>query len=167
MPKRFIKKYYPDHKKIKEIKCLKVFGPLIHNQNVWHLNRRSFAGAISVGLFIAFIPLPAQMLIAAAAAIALHVNLPVAVATVWVSNPITMPPLFYAAYRVGASLMEIPASAEGIDFSFTMLLDTLGASWKPFLLGCFVLGSSLSAIGYVLARGIWRWFIIRKWLARQ
>ncbi|MGB1541119.1 MAG: DUF2062 domain-containing protein, partial [Cycloclasticus sp.] len=80
------------------MKCLKVFGPLIHNQNVWHLNRRSFAGAISVGLFIAFIPLPAQMLIAAAAAIALHVNLPVAVATVWVSNPITMPPLFYAAY---------------------------------------------------------------------
>ncbi|MGB1702151.1 MAG: DUF2062 domain-containing protein, partial [Cycloclasticus sp.] len=98
---------------------------------------------------------------------ALHVNLPVAVATVWVSNPITMPPLFYAAYRVGASLMDIPASAEDIDFSFTMLLDTLGAIWKPFLLGCFVLGSSLSAIGYVLARGIWRWFIIRKWLARQ
>lgn len=167
MPKRFIKKYFPDNKTIKEHKHLKIFGTLLHNQNLWHLNRRSFAGAIAAGLFIAFIPVPAQMLIAAATAIILHVNLPVSVATVWVSNPITMPPLFYAAYGVGASLMDIPASPEDIDFSFVMLLDNLGTSWKPFLLGCLVLGSSLSAIGYVLARSVWRWFVIRKWLARK
>lgn len=167
MPKRFIKKYFPDKGKIKEHKHLKIFGTLLHNQNLWHLNRRSFAGAIATGLFIAFIPLPTQMLIAAAAAIVLHVNLPVAVATVWITNPVTMAPIFYAAYSVGASLMEVPADAQQFAFSLHSILDTLGTRWKPFLLGCFILGSAASAVGYVIARGVWRWLIIRKWLARQ
>ena len=167
MPKKFVKKYFPDRQKIKDNKHLKVFGSLLHNQNLWHLNRRSFAGAIATGLFIAFIPLPTQMLIAAAAAIALHVNLPVAVATVWVSNPITMPAIFYAAYSVGASLLEIPPDAQEFAFSLTSILDSLGASWKPFLLGCFILGSATAAVGYVSARVLWRWFVIKKWLARQ
>jgi len=167
MPKRFIKNYFPDTGKIKKHKHLKVFGTLLHNQNLWHLNRRSFAGAIATGLFVAFIPLPTQMLIAAAAAIVLHVNLPVAVATVWVSNPVTMAPIFYAAYSVGASLMEIPADSQEFVLSLHSIIDTLGTSWKPFLLGCFILGSAASAVGYVLARGVWRWLVIRKWLARQ
>ena len=167
MPKRFIKKYFPNNTSIKEHKHLKVFGSLLHNQNLWHLNRRSFAGAIATGIFIAFIPLPTQMLIAAAAAIFLQVNLPVSVATVWVSNPVTMPPLFYAAYSVGATLMEVPIEAHEFSFSVAFILDTLGASWKPFLLGCFILGSATSAVGYVLARIIWRLAVIKKWLARK
>jgi uncharacterized protein (DUF2062 family) len=167
MPKRIIKKYFPDSKTIKEHKHLKVFGNLLHNQNLWHLNRRSFAGAIAVGLFIAFIPLPTQMIIAAAAAIVLHVNLPVSVATVWVTNPLTMPPMFYAAYWVGSTLMDIPPNAEGFEFSIDALMASLGASWKPFLLGCFVLGTAASAIGYALARGIWRWLVVKKWSVRK
>ena len=167
MPKKLIKKYFPNNKTIKEHKHLKVFGALLHNQNLWHLNRRSFAGAIAAGLFIAFIPLPTQMLIAAATAMVLHVNLPVSVATVWVSNPITMPPIFYAAYSVGATLMEIPVDAQEFTFSLTAILDSLGASWKPFLLGCFILGSASAAVGYALARIIWRLLVIKKWLARQ
>ncbi|MEW4982245.1 MAG: DUF2062 domain-containing protein [Cycloclasticus sp.] len=167
MPRRIVKKYFPDSKTIKEHKHLKVFGTLLHNQNLWHLNRRSFAGAIAVGLFIAFIPLPTQMIIAAATAIVLHVNLPVAVATVWITNPLTMTPMFYAAYWVGATLMNIPLNAGDFAFSVDALIDSLGASWKPFLLGCLVLGSAAATLGYVLARGIWRWIVIRKWLARQ
>ncbi|PCI22959.1 MAG: ATP-binding protein [Piscirickettsiaceae bacterium] len=167
MPKRLIKKYFPDPKTIKEHKHLKVFGSLLHDPNLWHLNRRSFAGALAVGLFIAFIPLPTQMIIAAAAAIIIRVNLPISVATVWVTNPITMPPMFYAAYWVGATLMDIPASAEAFEFSIDALMTSLGTTWKPFLLGCFVLGTASSASGYLLARGIWRWLVIKKWLQRN
>lgn len=167
MPKRLIKKYFPDSKTIKEHKHLKVFGSLLHNQNLWHLNRRSFAGAIAVGLFVAFIPLPTQMVFAAALAIALHVNLPVSVATVWVTNPITMPPMFYAAYWVGATLMDIPPNAQEFEFSVDALISSMGANWKPFLFGCFVLGAASAAIGYALARGFWRWIVVKKWTARK
>lgn len=167
MPKRIIKKYFPDSKAIREHKHLKIFGALLHNPNLWHLNRRSFAGAIAVGLFIAFIPLPTQMLIAAAAAIILHVNMPVSVATVWVSNPITIPPMFYGAYWIGTTLLDIPPDSQDFELSIGVLMSSLGDSWKPFLLGCLVLGTASAALGYAVARGIWRWMVIKKWLDRQ
>tara|TARA_R110002096_G_scaffold269820_10_gene463716 strand:+ start:13496 stop:14008 length:513 start_codon:yes stop_codon:yes gene_type:complete len=167
MPKQFIKKYFPSPKAIKEHKHLKVFGDLLHDQNLWHLNRRSFAGAIAAGLFIAFIPLPAQMVIAAAVAIIIRVNLPVAVATVWITNPITMPPMFYAAFWVGSLLLDVPASTQAFEFSFDALLSSLGHNWKPFVLGCFVLGTTSSVLGYLSARAIWRWLIIKKWSIRK
>lgn len=167
MPKRLIKKYFPDPKTIKSHKHLQVFGSLLHDPNLWHLNRRSFAGALAIGLFIAFIPLPTQMIIAAAAAIFFRVNLAISVATVWVTNPITMPPMFYAAYWVGATLMDIPPDPSAFELSIDALMDSIGANWKPFLLGCFVLGSVSSILGYVLARGIWRWIIVKKWSQRK
>lgn len=167
MPKRFIKKYFPSPAAIKEHKHLKVFGNLLNDQNLWHLNRRSFAGAIAIGLFIAFIPLPTQMVIAAAVAIIIRVNLPVAVATVWITNPITMPPMFYAAFSVGSFLMDMPVSTQAFEFSFDALLSSLGHNWKPFLLGCLVLGTVSSILGYLSARAIWRWLIVKKWSIRK
>jgi len=167
MPKRIIKKYFPDHKTIKEHKHLQVFGSLLHDQNLWHLNRRSFAGALAVGLFVAFIPLPTQMIIAAAAAIVFRVNLPVSVATVWITNPITMPPMFYAAYWVGTLLLNIPPDPDALELSLDAMMSSLGEIWKPFLLGCFILGTASSAIGYILARLLWRWIIVKKWFGRN
>jgi hypothetical protein len=167
MPKRLIKKYFPDRKTIKEHKHLKVFGDLLHNQNLWHLNRRSFAGAIAVGLFVAFIPLPTQMIIAAAIAIVLRVNLPVSVATVWITNPITMPPMFFAAYWLGAWVMDIPMDTDGFLFTLESIMESISVNWKPFLLGCFLLGCASSALGYVLARGLWRLLIIKKWRLKK
>eukprot|EP00487_Bulimina_marginata_P007241 TRINITY_DN2794_c0_g1_i1.p1 TRINITY_DN2794_c0_g1~~TRINITY_DN2794_c0_g1_i1.p1 ORF type:complete len:100 (-),score=0.93 TRINITY_DN2794_c0_g1_i1:149-448(-) len=71
MPKNLIKKYLPDPDFIKEHKNLRIFGELLHNANLWHLNRRSAAGAFAVGIFMAFVPVPFQMLLAAGAAILL------------------------------------------------------------------------------------------------
>ncbi|ORU90348.1 MAG: ATP-binding protein [Cycloclasticus sp. symbiont of Poecilosclerida sp. M] len=167
MPKRLIKKYFPDHKTIKEHKHLQVFGSLLHNQNLWHLNRRSFAGAIAVGLFVAFIPLPTQMVIAAAAAIVLHVNLPVSVATVWVTNPVTMPPIFFSAYWIGAWILDTPMDTDGFLFTFESIMESLSNNWQPFLLGCFIMGCLCSTIGYALARGFWRFIIVKKWRLKK
>ena len=64
MPKKTIQLFLPDHKKIKENKTLSIFGDVLHDANLWHLNRRSARGAFAVGLFFAFIPVPFQMLLA-------------------------------------------------------------------------------------------------------
>jgi len=167
MPKRLIKKFFPDPETIKEHKHLKVFGSLLYDPNLWHLNRRSCAGALAVGLFVAFIPLPTQMIIAAALAIIFRVNLAISVATVWITNPITMPPMFYAAYWVGSWILNIPPDPGAFEFSLDALMDNLGASWKPFLLGCFVLGTLSSILGYIIARAFWRLTVIKKWLKRH
>jgi len=167
MPKRLIKKFTPNPQKIRDSKHLKIFGSLLLDQNLWHLNRRSFAGAIAVGLFVAFIPLPGQMLISAALAIIFRVNIVIAVAMVWISNPITMPPMFYAAYSVGNLFFDIPIEAKATEFNIKTLVAELKHGWQPFLLGCFVLGSASSCLGYILARLYWRYSVIMHWFARR
>ncbi|MCB1903170.1 MAG: DUF2062 domain-containing protein, partial [Gammaproteobacteria bacterium] len=76
MPKQIIKRFAPDHEVIRNHKHLRIFGNLLHDPNLWHMNRRSVSGAFAVGLFWAFIPIPMQMVAAAAIAIIARVNLP-------------------------------------------------------------------------------------------
>ena len=167
MPKKFLKRISPNPDELKNHKHLKAFGVLLHNPNLWHFNRRSISGAVALGLFCAFIPVPFQMLLAAAGAILLHVNMPVSVLMVWVSNPITMPPLFYACYLVGAWILNTPATEFVFELSWEWLGNSLVAVWQPFLLGCLVLGVICSSLGYVLMRGVWRFAAVRKWQSRN
>lgn len=167
MPKKFLKRISPTPETIKEHKYLSAFGTLLHNPNLWHFNRRAISGAIALGLFCAFIPVPWQMLIAAAGAILFHVNMPVSVATVWISNPITMPPLFYGCYLVGAWFLNTPASAFEFELSWEWLSNSLLAIWQPFLLGCFIVGSLAAMLGYVVIRLLWRLSAVRKWQRRS
>lgn len=161
MPKKFIKRYMPDHEKIRNNKQLnKVFGTLLHDPNLLHLNRRSVSMAFFVGLFMAFVPLPSQMIMAAAVAIFIRCNLPIAVGLVWVSNPITMPPLFYFAYKVGAVILNTPEREFSFELSWGWLGTELAAIWEPFLLGCAICGLVFGALGYALIRLLWRLHII-------
>ncbi len=167
MPKRILKKLSADPKKLKEHKHLKVFGVLLDKPNLWHMNRRSVSGAMAVGLFCAFIPLPSQMIIAAAFAILFNVNLPLSVAMVWLSNPITMPPLFYACYLLGAWLLNTPAQEFSFELSWEWISVSLANIWQPFLLGCLIAGILSSLLGYFGMRGFWRYAMIKKWRARN
>ncbi len=99
MPRKIIKKFLPRHDVIRKQKALAVFGNLLYDPNLWCLNRRSASGAFAVGLFMAFVPLPSQMIMAAGLAILLGVNLPLSVALVWISNPITMPLIFWGRIK--------------------------------------------------------------------
>lgn len=167
MPKKIIKRYIPDHKTIREHKHLRILGPLLEDPNLLHLNRRSVSGAFSVGLFIAFVPVPFQMLLAAIAAIIARVNLPISVALVWVSNPLTMPPLFYFAYKLGAWVLGMPELDFDFELSFHWLEERLELIWQPFLFGCFLVGSFLAVVGGVGMRYVWRYSVVSNWNQRK
>ncbi|MGD9000231.1 MAG: DUF2062 domain-containing protein, partial [Granulosicoccaceae bacterium] len=121
MLKKYIKKLMPDHDKVRAHKHLQVFGTLLHDPNLFHMNRRSISGAFAVGLFCAWLPLPFQMVLAAAVAIYVRVNMPLSVALVWTSNPVTMPPLFYFAYKLGAWVLGLPPGKFHFELSFEWL----------------------------------------------
>ena len=167
MPKRLIKRFIPDHQTIRNHRHLKIFGQWIHDPNLWHLNRRSVSGAFAVGLFMAFVPLPFQMLLAAGAAIVFGINLPLAVALVWISNPLTMPPMFYFAYRVGTWMLDIPARPFEIEFTLHWFLQSLNEIGAPLLLGCLTCGVISAMLGYIGIRLFWRWYVAKRWRERR
>jgi uncharacterized protein (DUF2062 family) len=167
MPKKFLQRFMPDHRKIRGHRRLQFLGDLLHHQHLWHLNRRSVAGAFSIGLFVAFIPVPFQMALAAILAILLHKNLPISVTLVWVSNPVTMPPLFYTAYRLGVWILGVTPKHFSFELSFDWLLNSLDEVWRPFLLGCFLLGLSSALLGNMFMRLVWRVQVKRNWELRK
>ena len=167
MPKRFIQKITPDPEKLKKHKHLRFFGKLLHNPNLWHFNRRSISGAFALGIFCAFIPVPFQMIIAAAGAILFHVNLPVSVLMVWVSNPITMPAMFYGCYQLGAWILQTPAQEFSFELSWQWLSVSLTHIWEPFLLGCLIAASISALLGYFGMRIFWRQVMINRWQKRK
>ncbi|RUO81504.1 DUF2062 domain-containing protein [Idiomarina tyrosinivorans] len=167
MARKFIKRFMPDHEKIRHHKGLKIFGTLLHDANLWHLNRRSASGAFAVGLFYAFVPVPFQMLLAAATAIPLRVNLPLAVGLVWVSNPITMPPLFYLCYLVGSAVLQQPPSHFQFELSWAWLGESISTIGPAFLLGCAIFGTVSSLVGYFGIRWLWRYSVVRAWRKRH
>lgn len=167
MPKKFIQRFMPDHELIKRQKALKIFGSVLYNPNLWCLNRRSASGAFALGLFMAFVPLPSQMIMSAGLAIMLSVNLPLSVALVWVSNPVTMPIMFYFCYKVGAWVMSVPSQQFHFELSWDFLLNQMSTIGPPFLLGCLICGITCSLIGYFGIRGLWRYSVVRSWQQRQ
>jgi len=160
MPKKFLRKYLPDPHKITQSKSLRIFGKFIHEPNLWHMNRKSVSVAFLVGLFFMWVPLPSQMIFAAGAAIILRCNLPISVALVWITNPITMPPMFYAAYALGNWMLGQPASHIEFEASFDWIAQQMEVIWQPFLLGCFTFGVVSGISGFVGIRLLWRLHIV-------
>ncbi len=162
MPRKFFQHFLPHHRTIKENKSLQIFGDWLHEPSLWHLSRRSVAGAFAVGLFFAWMPVPFQMVLAAGAAILLGTNLPLSVVIVWITNPVTITPMFYFAYVVGTWIVGEPITDFSFELTFDWLLNELSAIWKPFLVGCFTMASISSLLGYLSIQGFWRFMVLRR-----
>ncbi|MDX8394947.1 MAG: DUF2062 domain-containing protein [Mariprofundaceae bacterium] len=167
MPKRLVKRFMPDPEKIRHHKHLKMFGTLLHDRALWHLSRDSIAAAFAVGLFFAWAPVPFQMVLAAGSAIFFHANLPVSVALVWVTNPLTMGPMFYGAYKLGAVVMGNGEQDFAMELSWEWLTTGMSLIWQPFVLGCAILGVVSAILGYVGIKLLWRMMVVRKWQRRH
>ncbi|SEQ78406.1 hypothetical protein SAMN04244573_02242 [Azotobacter beijerinckii] len=167
MPRRIFKRYMPHPDSIREHKSLRFLGSLIHDPNLWHLNRRSVSRAMLAGLFSAFIPLPMQMLLAASLAIPLRANLPISIGLVWLTNPLTMPPVFYCTYKVGSWALNIPPLTLPSELTMDWISERLVTLWEPILVGSFITGIVLGIVGYFATMLFWRWWVRHNWRKRQ
>lgn len=170
MAKKFIRRIMPNHKRIRDHRHLRLFGTLLHDPNLWHLNRRSASGAFALGVFLAFIPIPFQMVVAAALAIVLRINLPLSVGLVWISNPLTMPAMYYFTYRVGALILGIPHRSEeriGFEFSLEWFSSSVGAIWEPLYLGSVLVGAIAALLSYLTIRGLWQFHLVQHYHNRK
>jgi len=107
------------------------------------------------------------MVPAALLAIASRCNLPLSVALVWVSNPLTIGPLFYFAYRLGAWLLGVEPSIEHIELNLNWLTVQLSHIWRPLLLGSVTCGWIAGVSASVISRVLWRFHVIKRWKSRK
>jgi len=167
MLKKLIKQYVPNKEAISKHKYLQIFGRSLYEPNLWHLNRRSVSGAFAVGLFWAFIPIPFQMVTAAATAIPTRVNLPISVALVWITNPLTMPPMFYSTYTVGTWILNEPLQEIEFELTVDWLMNSIGNVWQPLYLGSLVCAIIAATLGYAIMRAYWRWHVTTQFAKRR
>jgi len=162
-----IKKIMPSAETIKSSKSLRFFGDLLHDPNLFHLNRRSVSKAFFWGMFIGLMPpVPIHTPAAAVAALTSRSNLPLTIAVAWVSNPLTIPFIMYAFYHLGRFILQVDA-VSGVEFSWAWLSHEFEIVWKPYLVGCLLGASSCAVLAYGLSNFIWRLNVKRRWRARK
>ncbi|HWW30442.1 MAG TPA: DUF2062 domain-containing protein [Steroidobacteraceae bacterium] len=150
----------PNRHSLEKIWCVKRLTALFPDSSCWTFNRSGVTRAFALGLFIAFIPptplLPVHLVVCAMLGVYFRLNLPVLVATVFVSNPFTWLPQVAGSIWVGAKLMGLDLMPVLHAISHQTLWKDLSELWPPLLLGALVLGLIAAAAGYVLAQGVWR-----------
>jgi uncharacterized protein (DUF2062 family) len=179
MPRKLFRKYLPSSDTIRQHRYVACFGPRLQHPNLWHLHRRSVAGGVAVGMFAGLIPgsNPVQFLAASLLAIGFHVNLPISVLVTLYSNPFTIVPLYYAAFKMGqvalfrsdSDLPSIALALQGKGFRewLSTAVDWLAGVGYPLLVGLPLLAITLAIAGYLLVDWTWRLHVMIEWRRRQ
>jgi len=172
-----LKRHMPSVDKVREVKAFGLIGAALFHPGLWHLNRRSAADGFAVGPFCGLTPGPLQMISAGIVALFFRVKLPVALPTTLYTNPLTIVPLYFAAYKIGPFALgattgtgpEPPpdwvgtqpvASAEALG----QWMIGLGA---PLALGLCLLTGLLALCGYIIVRLVGSIHLLWAWAARR
>ncbi len=100
--KEWILNHLPTRDRIRHSILHKVLGRSIFSRDLWHMSRRSVSGGLSLGLFVAFTPtIPFPMILTTVGDLCFRVNLPVALAACWITNPLIAVPIYLMAWRLG------------------------------------------------------------------
>lgn len=158
--KYFFKRILPAPEKLNDRLMLRMFLQRFSRAQIWQVNRHSIATSIAIGLFFGNLPIPVQIPCAAIVAIFWRCNLPTAIFTTFFSNPLTMAPIYYVNYCLGAWLIdsELPAGAH---FNFAHLTHLGGRILIALYTGSVVMGLIAAGIGFVTVRVLWRLSLVR------
>ena len=153
-----------DRESILNSRWLKPVAHRFRHPSLWRLNRRSVPRAVAIGLFVGFLIPLGQFVAAALLALPLRANVPLSAAATLVTNPLTFPPIYFAAYKLGALIsrpwVDIDAQA-----ATGLLADLLNVSGQTAL-GLLVLAVVSSASAFAIAALFWRIRLVRRWRRR-
>ena len=175
LPRKFFRKYLAHREVVLARPWLAPFRRWLSHPNLWHLNRRSVAGAVAIGLFAGLIPGPFQMLGALLLAVPLRRNIPVALAVTFYTNPFTIVPLYLVAYGYGRLLLRGRWQGDVAPFQWDWgnFLGSIEGLWhwalslgKPLVIGLVALALTLAVLGYLAVDLAWRAYVAASWRRR-
>lgn len=162
-----LRRLLPERDALAQNRWLRWLGPALHHPRLWHMSRRGIALGAAIGVFFGFLIPLAQIPLSAALAVALRANVPTAVASTLVTNPITFPPVYYAAWKVGGAILgeagPPPGTAAARPAPDTASGNWLQRSWaglqrvgKPLVLGLAIFACGFGLLVYALVHLGWR-----------
>jgi len=185
---RRIAQSLPTRESIQANRWLRWMGPALAHPRLWHMSRKGIAAGLALGLFFGLLVPIAQIPLAATAAVVLRANLPVAIGSTLVTNPVTFGPVYYGAYKLGDWLLhrgdgpvrspdvlearlqqlhEAPApivEANGVAGHIRAISTRITALGKPLILGLVILATATGVGVYLLTTWVWAAMI---WLKRR
>ena len=156
----------PRRSNVHRYPVLKWFAKTAYERSyLWSFKGNAMIPALFWGIWIAMLPIVGiQMLVAFFIALIVRANLPMIVALQWISNPFTVPPIYFADYEIGLLILEL----FGIDYVRNKLLTAefdwsslkLDDLWElvdtfpPMFVGGTIVGISLGVLAVFLYKGM-------------
>jgi len=155
---RRIKKFLrplPRRSNVHRYPVLKWFSQTAYKRSyLWSFRRTEISSALFWGIWISMLPIVGvQMIVVFFVSLLVRANLPLIVALQWISNPLTMGPIYFADYKIGLSVLNLlgvdykknkllSPEYNWSEFSFSDLLRLID-TFPPMMVGGSVLGISL------------------------
>jgi uncharacterized protein (DUF2062 family) len=119
---------------------------------------RFIAMGMAVGIFVSMLPIiPLQTVVAVALAFLFRGSKTAAALGTWLSNPLTIPLVYYANYKLGCVLLGYQNTVNHIAFNSFSQLMALGIEvTQAMILGGAVLGAVLGVAAYFITLRIYR-----------
>ena len=149
--KKFLKPL-PRRSNIHRYPVLKWFAETAYKRSyLWSFKGHSMQAALFWGIWISMLPIVGiQMIVVFFVSLLVRANLPLIIALQWISNPLTMGPIYFADYKIGMILINLMGlkypknnllsrNYDWSEFSMKELLRLLD-TFPPMFLGGSVLG---------------------------
>jgi uncharacterized protein (DUF2062 family) len=168
-----LQSWIPTREKLEASRWVRWLAPWLGHPKLWHWSRRGVALGVALGVFFGLLIPVAQIPLTATAAVVLRANLPAAVASTLISNPVTFGPLYYAAYRLGSwvtgetSLAQEDAETARMPEPDKTLWQRVTSLRKPLLVGLLIMASLCGLATYALIYLFWRWRTGQRWRGRR
>jgi uncharacterized protein (DUF2062 family) len=167
-----LRRRLPSQEALRQNRWLRWLGPTMFHPRLWHMSRRGIALGAGIGVFFAFLIPIAQIPLSVAASVMLRANVPTAVVSTLINNPVTFPPVYYAAWKVGSvmlgeeahpdnapTLPQVPPEAQAGPAQskgfWRSTVEGLRAVGKPLLVGALTFAGVFGLLTYLLVNGIW------------
>jgi uncharacterized protein len=171
--KNKLKQLLPTPQALRDNRWLRWMGPVLHHPRLWHFSRKGIALGLALGIFFGLLVPVAQIPLSATVAVLLRANLPMAVASTLVTNPVTFGPVYYGAYQLGkwvlgeedvpekkaVKILEkaeaSPAEKQTWTERLRAWLTYLGTVGKPLVVGLAILATVSGLLVYLLTSALW------------
>ena len=172
--KQRLKALMPTPDSIRDNRWLRWMGPALQHPHLWRFSRRGIALGLALGIFFGLLIPVAQIPLSAAAAVALRANLPMAVVSTLVTNPVTFGPVYLGAYHLGKLVLgedtasgELPPEAPKLPDADLGWWERIRSTWdwltsvgKPLVVGLGMLAVTGGLLAYWVSSWFWTWRVL-------